>query len=255
MPPPYLPSLAGAELFGHLEVAPISSGAAKAGPVAAEEYRRDVINNVGCMVAVLVALAIFQFTPKAKLSDFCARKLTHVTMGTLLLLLKPEGHSYVKIFIIAVAVSAILSSIYKPFRFAKKHDKGVILFNAIVGVWTLFDLPCSALAPMFYADPCGAIVGTMVESPKWKGNKTIAGSAAVFVVTLLSAYSVDNIWHRIALAALCTILEAVGGDYDNVLMSFPVIAYYFLFQHQRQAANDIWGGLSMRGGFSSQGDW
>nr|CEL65004.1 TPA: phosphatidate cytidylyltransferase [Neospora caninum Liverpool] len=251
MSPPYVPSVAGAELFGHIEVAPAPSSGTKAGPIAAEEYQRELINNVGCMIAVIVALAVFQFTPKRKLSDFSARKLTHISMGTLLLLLKTEGHSYVKIFIIIVAVCAILSSLYKPLRFAKKRDKGVILFNAIVAVWAVFDLPFSALAPMFYADPCGAIVGTLVESPKWKGDKTVAGSAAVFVVTLLAAYSVECIWHRVVLAVLCTILEAVGGDYDNMLMSAPVIAYYFLFQHQQHAVNDAWGGLSIRGGFSS----
>ncbi|CBZ50396.1 hypothetical protein NCLIV_008650 [Neospora caninum Liverpool] len=227
MSPPYVPSVAGAELFGHIEVAPAPSSGTKAGPIAAEEYQRELINNVGCMIAVIVALAVFQFTPKRKLSDFSARKLTHISMGTLLLLLKTEG------------------------KFAKKRDKGVILFNAIVAVWAVFDLPFSALAPMFYADPCGAIVGTLVESPKWKGDKTVAGSAAVFVVTLLAAYSVECIWHRVVLAVLCTILEAVGGDYDNMLMSAPVIAYYFLFQHQQHAVNDAWGGLSIRGGFSS----
>ncbi|PFH32646.1 phosphatidate cytidylyltransferase [Besnoitia besnoiti] len=248
------PSVAGAEFFGHLEAAPIKGGVFKAGPIAAEEYQRDVVNNVSCMIAVVVALAVFQFTPKHKLSDFAARKLTHVSMGTLLLLLKQEGklrHLYVKLFILLVATLSILSSLFKPFRFAKQNDRGVILFNVLVGLWTLFDLPLATLAPMFYADPSGAVVGRLVESRKWIGEKTVAGSAAVFVVTFLSAYTVTCLWHRLVLAALCTILEATGGDCDNLLMSLPVIAYFFVFQKDSEVSdNDIFGGISIRGGLS-----
>ncbi|PHJ16006.1 phosphatidate cytidylyltransferase [Cystoisospora suis] len=249
----YTPTMAGAEVFGHFEVAPFSGSKAapKSGPIAAAQYQREVVNNAACMVGVIVLLAVFQFTPKNKLSDFAARKLTHLSMGTLLLFMEPNGHPYLKIFVVAVAAGAVLSCVFKPLRFAQKYDKGIILFNVLVAVWALLDLPFAPLAPMFYADPCAAIVGTTVESRKWYKNKTIAGSAAVFVVTLLTAFTVDYAWHRLAIAALCTLLEALGGDYDNLLMSIPVIGYFLIFQYS-SGEETAFGGLSFRGGWSSE---
>lgn len=93
MATPYTPTMAGAEVFGHFEVAPFSGSkeAPKSGPIAAAQYQREVVNNAACMVGVIVLLAVFQFTPKNKLSDFSARKLTHMSMGTLLLLMEPNG--------------------------------------------------------------------------------------------------------------------------------------------------------------------
>lgn len=74
----------------------------------------------------------------------------------------------------------------------------------------------------------------------------------MFLVTLLTAFTVDNVWHRLAIAALCTLLEALGGDFDNLLMSIPVIAYFLIFQY-RSGEDPVFGGLSFRGGWSSEG--
>lgn len=54
----------------------------------------------------------------------------------------------------------------------------------------------------------------------------MAGSLAVFVACFLSAFRVEGFVCRVGMAAGCAILEAMGGDLDNLVMNIPVFAYY-----------------------------
>ena len=54
----------------------------------------------------------------------------------------------------------------------------------------------------------------------------VAGSLAVFVGCLLASFRVESLVARIGLCGGCTILEAIGGDLDNLVMNIPVFAYY-----------------------------
>ena len=47
-------------------------------------------------------------------------------------------------------------------------------------------VPYSEIAPLFYADPMGAIIGKTIESPKIWENKTLAGTSAIFGTSLLT---------------------------------------------------------------------
>lgn len=232
---------AGTTTFGQSDSASIKEGTPNDWLKLAQEYERDMLMNITCMCLVVITLTLCQFTPKSRLSDFSARKLTHMSMGSLLLLLKQEDHWYVTAFVLATALIAILSCIFKPFRFASHYDKGVIAYNILAGGWVLSGFPLRALAPMFYADPLGAIVGRMVKSPRWIRNKTVAGSLAVFLATFLSAHTVA-FSHRLLLACCCTLLEGLGGDYDNVTMSCALVAYFAFFQYPQLRDSGVAGG-------------
>ena len=86
------------------------------------------------------------------------------------------------------------------------------------------------LAPMFFADPAGAVVGRLCsslfpnENVMWFKNKTVAGSCAVCVVSFLSILYPVPLVARVLLAFLCAIAEAIGGDFDNMLLAFCVIS-------------------------------
>ncbi|KAL8447757.1 hypothetical protein Emag_004218 [Eimeria magna] len=181
-------------------------------------------------LVILICGLLYVFEYNRRLSPFAARKLTHLSMGALILalMLPPSRRQSVLLQLIVgfVAGAAILLCFVRPFRFGAYRDKGIIIFNLLVLFFLFFDLDFGYLAPAFLADPMGAIVGKAIRSPKWIGEKTVCGSLAVFVMCFLSAFRVEGFLARLLLAGGCTFLEAVGGDADNLLMNLPVFAYY-----------------------------
>ena len=97
------------------------------------------------------------------------------------------------------------------------------------------------IAVMGYGDGLAAVIGKSIKSPKYeiRGNtKTLAGSAAMFIVTLIimagfltynmSAYVIIK---SILVAALMTIIEAVsikGTDNITVPLLTSLIAYFIV---------------------------
>ena len=79
-----------------------------------------------------------------------------------------------RVFVWCVAASSIamtwgLSPI-PAFRFSRPNDIGVTAYLSLVSVWFYLGLPPPVLAPVFFADPAGAIVGKSAASllgPKW----------------------------------------------------------------------------------------
>ncbi|KAL8454604.1 hypothetical protein Emed_000325 [Eimeria media] len=181
-------------------------------------------------LVLLICALLYVFEYDKRLSPFAARKLTHLSMGALILVLMlppSRRHSlFLQLIVGFVAAGAILLCFVRPFRFGAYRDKGIIIFNLLVLLFLFFDLDFGYLAPAFLADPMGAIVGKAIKSPKWMGEKTVCGSLAVFVVCFLSAFRVEGFFLRLLLAAGCAFLEAVGGEADNLFMNLPIFAYY-----------------------------
>eukprot|EP00919_Chromeraceae_sp_WS-2016_P051176 GHVR01121382.1.p1 GENE.GHVR01121382.1~~GHVR01121382.1.p1 ORF type:complete len:101 (-),score=23.28 GHVR01121382.1:312-614(-) len=100
-------------------------------------------------------------------------------------------------------------------------------------MWSCVSLPMRVLAPLFFSDPAGAVVGKATSSPQWWGKKTIAGSMAVFVTALLSV-EVVCIQHRVILAVVVTLAEALGGRCDNITIAMVVLGYYYWFINVKQ---------------------
>merc|ERR1712139_701537 len=90
--------------------------------------------------------------------------------------------------------------------------------------------PPQVLAPVFFADPGGAVVGKGMDTyfpawnRRWYDRKTVCGSAAVLTLTYVSLGFAASPALRMLIAVLAMIVEAVGGAYDNLLVAAVVIA-------------------------------
>jgi len=121
------------------------------------------------------------------------------------------------------------------FRFARPNDVGMTAYMCVVMLWFYAGLPISVVRPMFFADPAGAVVGKYLSGLKDKGfqnpiwwrtkstQKSVGGSAAVFVFTVLTLTAPATLWQRIIVGILAMLAEAIGGAFDNLLLAMCVI--------------------------------
>jgi len=175
--------------------------------------------------------------------EFLARKSVHAVSGLIMLLLDPRN-DLARWFVYSVAVVSLVMTWelfgIPRFRFSKPRDFGVSVYLCIVTCWFYFQLPISTLAPTFFADPMGAIVGKAAtrilrkKNPRWIGQKTVLGSAAVgltIYMSLLVGPGAERLTvaGRIVISIMGTIAEGVGGDYDNLVLAAVVIpSRYYL---------------------------
>ena len=138
-----------------------------------------------------------------------------------------------RLFVYAVAASSILMTWgYSPvpaFRFSRPRDVGVTAYLVLVSAWFWLLLPAPILAPVFFADPAGAIVGKACShflgaaNPRWFQNKTVAGSAAVLLFTFASISYQCSTAERVMISVAAALAEAVGGEYDNLCLAAVVL--------------------------------
>jgi hypothetical protein len=107
----------------------------------------------------------------------------------------------------------------------------------IVGFWFFSQQPSEALAPLFFADPAGAVFGKLFSSLKvnlvWWENKTVVGTFAVFMFAFLSL-KVPDTMSRGCIAFACAVAEAVGGKtYDNAVIAIPALGSWVYFNGWR----------------------
>jgi len=179
---------------------------------------------------------IWLMTDKKNLTPFAARKLCHAGSGCVMMLLNCQSLAS-RLFIYAVALSSlimnwgVIPSILPNFWFGVPRDKGITLYLILVAVWVYAGLSLRILAPVFLADPAGAVVGKWMsahfpkDNKKWVGEKTIIGSLAVFVATFISLYRPLDPLNRLAVSALAMLAEAIGGSFDNLMIALVVIAF------------------------------
>uniref|UniRef100_A0A7S1JT36 Phosphatidate cytidylyltransferase n=1 Tax=Vitrella brassicaformis TaxID=1169539 RepID=A0A7S1JT36_9ALVE len=183
------------------------------------------------VISVFIVCQFFDVIPV-----FYARKLVHMLSGWLLLNSPYTAvtRPFMVVFAIYVVSHIWMADTYKqlfglpPYRFARRGDLGITIYGLIVMTWAILELPFALLMPMFFADPLAAIVGKAVRSPKWAGDKTIAGSLTVFFVTLLTTPFLPSIWLRLAISCLTSVLEAYGGVLDNLLVSMPPVVAFLV---------------------------
>eukprot|EP00914_Ancora_sagittata_P014553 GHVO01028437.1.p1 GENE.GHVO01028437.1~~GHVO01028437.1.p1 ORF type:complete len:155 (+),score=19.62 GHVO01028437.1:144-608(+) len=147
-----------------------------------------------------------------------------MTMGVLILMIQQTVP--IRAFVVVVSVAVVVKVwFFRPFRYARPRDIGITMYTLILIVWAGCGWDFRNLATMFFADPCAAIVGRSVASPKWIGNKTVAGSLTALVVTAIVLSRTVPLSDRIALAFSVAFLEAVGGPYDNLFAALPQVVY------------------------------
>mmetsp|Transcript_153439 Transcript_153439/g.491822 ORF Transcript_153439/g.491822 Transcript_153439/m.491822 type:complete len:204 (+) Transcript_153439:153-764(+) len=183
-------------------------------------------------------LTFLQFGEKALPSKFAARKACHAGNGLLMLYL--DSTDQVARWYVYLVVAFSLSMTWRlvpewvpSFRFGELYDAGITIYLVIVAVWFCMQQPVRALAPLFFADPAGAVVGKFCSRRGWNvvwyENKTVMGTLAVFIFAMLSI-DVPWVFPRVALGVLCAAAEAFGGKtFDNAVIAIPALggwAYY-----------------------------
>ena len=171
------------------------------------------------------------------MSDFAARKLCHSACGFGIMNLDPTSQNN-QFFVWLVSISSIsmtwsLLPFIPNFRFGRRSDVGITIYLTLVSVWFYLHLPPPLLMPLFFADPAAAIVGKGVGNRRWNpkvwGNKTLAGSTTVVLITYLTITYACSVEARLLIAAMSGIAEAVGGDFDNAAIGGVVLGGYLVF--------------------------
>lgn len=199
--------------------------------------------NVYTVIAVQTLLLLFlQFGESVLPSNFAARKACHAGSGLLMLQLRSEEVE-ARIFVYMVVVTS-LSMTWKllpgwvpSFRFGDDYDAGITIYLVIVVLWFAAQQPTAALAPLFFADPAGAVFGKFASkqslNSEWYENKTVVGTAAVFVFAYLSL-DIPATVPRIGVALLCALGEALGGKtFDNAVIAVPALTSWLYYHGWR----------------------
>mmetsp|Transcript_114827 Transcript_114827/g.245139 ORF Transcript_114827/g.245139 Transcript_114827/m.245139 type:complete len:245 (-) Transcript_114827:60-794(-) len=195
--------------------------------------------QLACLVALFCCLVAFLEKSSQCVSNFQARKMCHAGTGLLLLQIdsrEPQARWFVYIFGLgALAMTWEVIPRLKPFRFGKSRDIGMTAYMLVAMLWFRMEMPIRVLAPMFFADPAGAVVGRYLSSLKDRGvwnpawwryggvTKTIGGSAAVWILTAVSFAGPATTSQRLAVGAAAVLAEAIGGAFDNVLLVTVVV--------------------------------
>lgn len=173
-------------------------------------------------------------------SPFAARKICHAGTGLLILLVDTrEASARAAMWLIGVGSILMTWNVtrivgIRPFRFGAERDLGITVYLCIVMAWFYAELPTAALSPMFFADPSGAVVGKYLtrmgfKNPAWYQKKTLGGSAAVLLVTVMTLLAFYPPMPAASLAALsvaAVVAEALGGQFDNLCLAAVVIGGY-----------------------------
>jgi len=190
------------------------------------------------------------------LSNFQARKLCHAGTGCLLLQLdsrSPQARWFVYLFgIFGLVLTWELIPRLQPFRWGRKHDVGMTVYSLVAMLWFWLEMPVHVLAPMFFADPAGAIVGRSlsglkeygVHNPIWwqrEGvTKTVGGSAAVLFFTAITFAGPATLLQRLVVGAVAVLAEALGGAYDNLLLVLVVVGLRSLLNFSDFGTFSLW---------------
>ncbi|CAE8588592.1 unnamed protein product [Polarella glacialis] len=197
------------------------------------------VHHFAGMVAAECAMLAFLQKGTSCLSNFQARKLCHAGTGLMLLQLESR-QQLARYFVYATGLCAMaltweVHPKLKPFRFGKARDIGMTAYMLVAMLWFSLELPVHVLAPMFFADPMGAVVGKYLSSLKDKGvvnpvwwsrggtTKTLGGSAAVLFFTVLTYAGPATLLQRLAVGLAAVLAEAVGGAYDNLCLVIVVV--------------------------------
>ena len=189
--------------------------------------------NVWFIITLQTALLAFlQFGEKLLPSRFLARKLCHAGSGLLMLQLDPHDQ-VARVFVYTVVLSSLamtwrLLPDVPILRFGTAYDAGITIYLLLVALWFFARQPPRALAPLFFADPAGAVFGKLASAcglnAAWHENKTVAGTLAVFAVAFVSL-GVPGAAARAGVAAACAAAEAFGGrTFDNAVIAVPALA-------------------------------
>ena len=199
--------------------------------------------HVYAVIVVQTLLLLFlQFGEPLLPSNFAARKACHAGSGFLMLHLRSDELE-ARLFVYLVVVTSLgmtwklFPSWVPSFRFGDDYDAGITIYLLIVAAWFFLEQPTMALAPLFFADPAGAVFGKWASKQgvnrEWYENKTVVGTAAVFLFAFLSL-DIPSVLPRLGVALLCAVGEALGGKtFDNAVIAVPALASWIYWHGWR----------------------
>ncbi|CAD7961987.1 unnamed protein product [Amoebophrya sp. A25] len=173
------------------------------------------------------------FLPAHTHHNQSTRTLAFTASGLMMLFLDPAD-PLARYFVYAVVVSSLmmvweLGAPFK-FRYAQTRDVGITVYLIIVAIFFYLQTPLSIIRPVFFADPCGAVVGkwlsARIRNPAWIGKKTVGGTLAVFTAGYFSLAFGSPI-ERLFIAAVIAFAEGMSAAYDNLFIAAVVLVSYF----------------------------
>ena len=179
---------------------------------------------------LLVASAI-----KAPIAPWISRKIVHIGVGTLLLNADVSDPEVVTgIYAASTAVAGYTT--FKGFEqlSAGRETEGVVkdmgIFSYAIACCSCLALsiPYQAMAPLFYADPAGAIVGRLSQNttiPLYQ-DKSVQGTVAVFTAAALSTD--QELPEKLLVGILVATIELFGGKIDNSLIALFLMIRYLI---------------------------
>ena len=177
----------------------------------------DLLSLGACSVPLLLFVQLNTF-----LAPWQSRKVLHMGTGTLLML-SDASDPYFRCCVYAVTGVVLVGvGSTRTFHFAAVRDVGIMSYLTFCSVVTLVGVPFWRIAPLFYADPCGAIVGRTVNTPKLVGDKSVGGTLSVAAVAALTLFDAP-FWWRLVHGAAIAAIELLAGKWDN-----PAIGCYLL---------------------------
>lgn len=163
------------------------------------------------------------------LPGWIARKSVHMGIGTLLIHADLDDFRIrTSIYLATTLTCASFIAAYLFFRRSARFalhfahddvvlDPGIVTYLAMCTVCAHLRLPFVEMAPLFFADPMGAIVGRNVRSVRVYGSKTLAGSSAVWIAAYL-VWNDTRVAERAYGATIVAFVELFGGAWDNPLI-------------------------------------
>lgn len=176
---------------------------------------------------------------RKNLSPFAARKLCHAGSGCVLMLIDTQfAACRTFIYMVCVASFAMTWELLPlpKFWFGTRRDRGITIYLFLVMLWVYAGNSLRILAPVFLADPAGAVVGKWLskvapnQNKRWIGSKTIGGSAAVVLTTFATLTVPTELFAKSAVSLLAGFGEAVGGAYDNLVIALVVVGSNIYFR-------------------------
>ena len=165
---------------------------------------------------------------KAPVSPWISRKIVHIGVGTLLIhadVADPE----VVAGIYTVGTAAAGYTVFKGINQISKgretegpiKDIGVFGYTMACMTALVLSVSYSDMAPLFYADPAGAIVGRSFNTTEIYDGKSIGGTTTVFATAALTTDG--GLEEKVMAGIMIALIELFGGKIDNSLIALFLI--------------------------------
>ena len=184
------------------------------------------MNTFELLCASLPLLLFVQFN--TIFPSWGSRKILHMGTGTLLMMCDVNDPSFqwATYCVTAIAVVVVWNT---KLHIADVRDVGIINYLVFCSLSVFLRIQLVYMAPLFYADPFGAIVGRLTDSPKLVGSKSVNGTLAVFMVATLS-FVETSFLTRLVSGGIVAIIELVSGKLDNVLIGMWLLFHHFVLR-------------------------